>query len=38
MPHPERMSEPLLGGSDGRALFDAVVRSAARRSAGAAAS
>jgi phosphoribosylformylglycinamidine synthase len=31
MPHPERMSEPLLGGEDGRALFDAVVRSAAGR-------
>ncbi len=29
MPHPERFSEPLHGGSDGRALFDAVVRSAA---------
>ena len=26
MPHPERMSEPFLGGEDGRALFDAVVR------------
>jgi phosphoribosylformylglycinamidine synthase len=26
MPHPERMSEPFLGGSDGRAFFDAVVR------------
>ena len=26
MPHPERMSEPLLGGVDGRALFDAVIR------------
>lgn len=26
MPHPERMSEALLGGSDGRALFDAVLR------------
>jgi phosphoribosylformylglycinamidine synthase len=26
MPHPERMSEPLLGGADGRTLFDAVVR------------
>src|SRR6185369_714201 len=26
MPHPERMSEPLLGGSDGRALFDAIAR------------
>ena len=25
MPHPERMSEPLHGGTDGRALFDAVV-------------
>ncbi len=24
MPHPERMSEPLHGGSDGRSLFDAV--------------
>jgi phosphoribosylformylglycinamidine synthase subunit PurQ / glutaminase len=29
MPHPERMSEELLGGSDGRLLFDAVVASAA---------
>ena len=29
MPHPERMSEPLLGGEDGRAIFEAVVRSAA---------
>ncbi|MCK6589419.1 MAG: phosphoribosylformylglycinamidine synthase subunit PurQ [Polyangiaceae bacterium] len=29
MPHPERMSEALLGGDDGRALFEAVVRSAA---------
>jgi phosphoribosylformylglycinamidine synthase len=28
MPHPERLSEPLLGGSDGRAIFDAVVRAA----------
>jgi phosphoribosylformylglycinamidine synthase subunit PurQ / glutaminase len=27
MPHPERMSEPFLGGSDGRAIFDAVLRS-----------
>jgi phosphoribosylformylglycinamidine (FGAM) synthase-like amidotransferase family enzyme len=26
MPHPERMSEPLVGGSDGRQLFDAVLR------------
>ena len=28
MPHPERISEPLLGGADGRALFDAVLRAA----------
>ena len=28
MPHPERMSEPFHGCADGRALFDAVVRSA----------
>ncbi len=32
MPHPERMSEPFLGGlegrADGRTLFDAVVRAA----------
>src|SRR5262249_20353881 len=26
MPHPERMSEPFLGGADGRAIFDAVVQ------------
>jgi phosphoribosylformylglycinamidine synthase len=26
MPHPERMSEPFVGGADGRAIFDAVVR------------
>jgi phosphoribosylformylglycinamidine synthase len=25
MPHPERMSEPALGGADGRKLFDAVL-------------
>ena len=25
MPHPERCAEPLLGNSDGRALFDAVL-------------
>jgi phosphoribosylformylglycinamidine synthase subunit PurQ / glutaminase len=25
MPHPERMSEPILGGSDGRKLFEAVL-------------
>jgi phosphoribosylformylglycinamidine (FGAM) synthase-like amidotransferase family enzyme len=24
MPHPERMAEPLVGGSDGKALFDAI--------------
>jgi phosphoribosylformylglycinamidine synthase subunit PurQ / glutaminase len=29
MPHPERMSEALHGCADGRALFEAVVRSAA---------
>ena len=29
MPHPERMSEPLHGGEDGRHLFEAIVRSAA---------
>ncbi|MCQ0970722.1 phosphoribosylformylglycinamidine synthase subunit PurQ [Paracoccus sp. TK19116] len=26
MPHPERASDPALGGSDGAALFDAVVK------------
>ena len=25
MPHPERLSDPLLGGSDGRPLFDGLV-------------
>lgn len=29
MPHPERQSEPLHGGTDGRRLFEAVVASAA---------
>ena len=29
MPHPERMSEALHGGTDGRSLFDAVVRAVA---------
>jgi phosphoribosylformylglycinamidine synthase len=29
MPHPERMSEPLQGGDDGRAIFEALIRSAA---------
>lgn len=32
MPHPERMSEALLGCSDGRAIFDAVVRARAASS------
>jgi phosphoribosylformylglycinamidine synthase len=32
MPHPERMSEALLGCSDGRAIFDAVVRARAATS------
>jgi phosphoribosylformylglycinamidine synthase subunit PurQ / glutaminase len=31
MPHPERMSDPLLGGTDGRRLFDSVVASALAR-------
>jgi phosphoribosylformylglycinamidine synthase len=26
MPHPERMSEPMVGGSDGRQLFESVLR------------
>jgi phosphoribosylformylglycinamidine synthase len=34
MPHPERMSEPLLGGADGRGIFDAVVRAALASSMG----
>jgi phosphoribosylformylglycinamidine synthase len=34
MPHPERMSEPLQGGEDGRALFEAAIRSAAKGSRG----
>ena len=29
MPHPERMSEAILGGADGRKLFDAVLAQAA---------
>jgi len=33
MPHPERMSETLLGGADGRAIFEAVIRSAAEADA-----
>jgi phosphoribosylformylglycinamidine synthase I len=27
MPHPERLFEPLLGGSDGRRMFESVVNS-----------
>jgi phosphoribosylformylglycinamidine synthase len=26
MPHPERLAEPALGGADGRAMFDGLVR------------
>ena len=26
MPHPERLADPLLGGTDGRALFDSLVQ------------
>jgi phosphoribosylformylglycinamidine synthase len=37
MPHPERMSEPYQGCADGRALFEAALRSAARSSQGKAA-
>lgn len=33
MPHPERMSETLVGGADGRSLFDAVLRSARKDAA-----
>jgi phosphoribosylformylglycinamidine synthase I len=29
MPHPERMSEPVLGGADGRKLFESVLSQAA---------
>jgi phosphoribosylformylglycinamidine (FGAM) synthase-like amidotransferase family enzyme len=25
MPHPERMSEAVLGSADGRALFDSIL-------------
>jgi phosphoribosylformylglycinamidine synthase len=25
MPHPERLSEPLLGGVDGRRLFESII-------------
>lgn len=27
MPHPERLADPLLGGTDGRAMFDGLARS-----------
>ena len=30
MPHPERCCEPLLGGEDGRYIFQSIVASAAR--------
>jgi phosphoribosylformylglycinamidine synthase len=30
MPHPERMSEPLVGGSDGRQIFQALLRAGAQ--------
>ena len=29
MPHPERLSDPLLGGTDGRAMFEALAKVAA---------
>jgi phosphoribosylformylglycinamidine synthase I len=31
MPHPERASEPLLGGEDGRAIFESLILSLERR-------
>jgi phosphoribosylformylglycinamidine synthase len=33
MPHPERMSEEVLGGTDGRLFFESVVRATAERAA-----
>jgi phosphoribosylformylglycinamidine synthase len=27
MPHPERLAEPALGGTDGRKLFESIVAS-----------
>jgi phosphoribosylformylglycinamidine synthase len=30
MPHPERLSDPVLGGNDGRALFDHLVAALGR--------
>ena len=29
MPHPERLFEPMLGGTDGRGVFESVLASAA---------
>jgi len=29
MPHPERLSDPMLGGTDGRAVFEALAKAAA---------
>ena len=29
MPHPERLADPMLGGTDGRAMFDALTRALA---------
>jgi phosphoribosylformylglycinamidine (FGAM) synthase-like amidotransferase family enzyme len=26
MPHPERLSDPLLGGTDGRAMFETLAK------------
>ena len=30
MPHPERCCEPLLGGEDGRYIFESIIASGAR--------
>jgi phosphoribosylformylglycinamidine synthase len=29
MPHPERLADPMLGGTDGRAMFDSLTRALA---------
>ena len=29
MPHPERLFEPMLGGTDGRKVFESIVESIA---------
>ena len=34
MPHPERCCEPLLGGADGRYIFESIIRSAGLVAAG----